>query len=140
VELWGLLHWLYPSIFTAASEHLFKQSFALERGEYTLPILEACGNLLSKIMIRRTKAVVATNVPPRDELTVFIPLTEAQRFWYYRLLTRIDTMNLNEIFDVQLDECEGNEGRKEIQSHLASQIEQDAEGGNNSTRCSVIST
>lgn len=94
-----------------------------------MPILEACGNLLSKIMIRRTKAVVATNVPPRDELAVFIPLTEAQRFWYYRLLTRMDTLDLKEIFDRQLDGCDGNEGRKEIQSQLATHIEQGADDG-----------
>lgn len=50
-------------------------------------------------MLRRTKAVVAGNdVPPREELTVFIPLTEAQRFWTYRLLTRLDTPELHKVF------------------------------------------
>jgi hypothetical protein len=50
-------------------------------------------------MLRRTKAVVVGDeVPPREELTVFIPLTDTQRFWTYRLLTRIDTPNLQKIF------------------------------------------
>lgn len=50
-------------------------------------------------MLRRTKALVAGNdVPPREELTVFIPLTEAQRFWTYRLLTRLDAPELHKVF------------------------------------------
>jgi len=50
-------------------------------------------------MLRRTKAVVAGDeVPPREELTVFIPLTETQRFWTYRLLTKMDTPDLLKIF------------------------------------------
>jgi SWI/SNF-related matrix-associated actin-dependent regulator of chromatin subfamily A member 5 len=99
LELWGLLHWLYPSIFTAATEHQFKDSFDISRGSYALPFVNASKNLLSTIMLRRTKAVVAGNdVPPREELTVFIPLTEAQRFWTYRMLTRLDTPALHKVF------------------------------------------
>jgi SWI/SNF-related matrix-associated actin-dependent regulator of chromatin subfamily A member 5 len=50
-------------------------------------------------MLRRTKAaVVGDEIPPREELTVFIPLTDMQRFWTYRLLTRMDMPNLQKIF------------------------------------------
>lgn len=99
LELWGLLHWLYPSVFTGASERLFKDSFDLSRGSYTIPFLNASKKLVSTIMLRRTKAVVAVDdVPPREELTVFIPLTETQRFWTYRLLTKMDTPDLHKIF------------------------------------------
>lgn len=38
-------------------------------------------------------------MPPRDELTVFLPLTEVQRFWTYRLLTRLDEDDLRGIFN-----------------------------------------
>ncbi|RDB18237.1 putative global transcription activator SNF2L1 [Hypsizygus marmoreus] len=99
LELWGLLHWLFPTVFTAATERLFKESFDLSRGSYEIPFLNAAKKLVSTIMLRRTKAVVAgDDVPPRDELTVFIPLTEAQRFWTYRLLTKMDTPDLKKIF------------------------------------------
>jgi SWI/SNF-related matrix-associated actin-dependent regulator of chromatin subfamily A member 5 len=134
VELWGLLHWLYPTLFTPTTERLFKDAFALERGEYSIPFLVGCEKLLSVIMLRRTKANVEMSVPPREELTVFIPLTEAQRFWYYRLLTKMDTMDLQEIFGPKLEEGEGNEGRNEVMLHLASQMEESRAGfGNHSS-------
>lgn len=85
VEVWGLLHFLYPNIFTAKTEQKFLQSFDLSKGIYDVPFLGAVQKLLSIIMLRRTKSVVSLDVPPRDEVTVFIPLTEAQRFWHYRL-------------------------------------------------------
>jgi len=90
VELWGLLHWLYPQIFTPASERLFQDSFDLTRGCIPSPFLKSAQDLLATIMLRRTKANVEMSVPPRERLTVFIPMTEAQRFWTYRLLTRMD--------------------------------------------------
>lgn len=108
LELWGLLHWLCPSVFTDASERLFKNSFDLSRGSYSIPFLNASAQFLSAIMLRRTKAVVACDeVPPREELTVFIPLTDVQRFWTYRLLTKMDTPNLRRIFtDIKLEDDE----------------------------------
>jgi SWI/SNF-related matrix-associated actin-dependent regulator of chromatin subfamily A member 5 len=110
LELWGLLHWLCPSVFRAndASEHLFKNSFDLRRGSYSIPFLNVSTQFLSAIMLRRTKAVVAGNeVPPREELTVYVPLTDAQRFWTYRLLTKLDTPNLRKIFtDIKLENDE----------------------------------
>lgn len=109
VELWGILHWLYSSVFTAASEQPFKDSFDLNRGVYSLPFLNAAQKLLSKIMLRRTKATVEMSVPPREELTVFVPMTEAQRFWTYRLLTRMERMDLEEIFDVKLEHSHQDE-------------------------------
>ncbi|KAF9531634.1 P-loop containing nucleoside triphosphate hydrolase protein [Crepidotus variabilis] len=121
VELWGLLHWLYPTVFTAASQRLFRDSFDLAKGSYTMAFVEACQKLLNLIMLRRTKATVEASVPPKIEQTVFIPLTEAQRFWYYRLLTRMDTMELKHIFQTE-DSLKLDEGRREVYSHLQSQV------------------
>lgn len=122
MELWSILHWLYPSIFTDASKSLFKDSFDLTRGLYSIPILKATETLLSTVMLRRTKATVEMSVPPREELTVYVPMMEAQRFWTYRLLTRMDTIDLKEIFMAKLEDNEHNEGRKEVQRYLASHI------------------
>jgi SWI/SNF-related matrix-associated actin-dependent regulator of chromatin subfamily A member 5 len=130
VELWGLLHWLYPNVFTAASERLFKDSFDLSRGMYSLPFLKAAQDLLATIMLRRTKATVEMSVPPREELTVFIPMTEAQRFWTYRLLTRMDTLELEQIFTTKVQDTPENQGRMEVMSHLAQQIKQGESGQN----------
>ncbi|KAG1809082.1 SNF2 family N-terminal domain-containing protein [Suillus subaureus] len=132
VELWGLLNWLYPTIFTPPSQRLFHESFDLSRGSYSIPFLKAAQELLLVIMMRRTKANVDIAVPPREELTLFIPMTEAQRFWTYRLLTRMDTMDLEEIFT----EEDGllNEGRKEVFSHIASAINRNVSGETNRWR------
>lgn len=77
-------------------------------------------------MLRRTKATVESTVPPREELTVFIPLTEAQRFWTYRLLTRIDTVDLKSIFTSKI-EPDSNDtidhGRQQMQQILREQID-----------------
>jgi SWI/SNF-related matrix-associated actin-dependent regulator of chromatin subfamily A member 5 len=123
--LWGLLHWLYPNVFTAATHSFFRDSFDLSRGSYSLTFLAAAKKLLEKIMLRRTKATVEMTVPPKEELTVFIPLTEAQRFWTYRLLTRVDTMDLKSIFTSKIEPDSDDiidHGRRQVQEILREQI------------------
>ena len=124
-ELWGLLHWLYPNVFTQATQSLFRDSFDLSKGSYSLSFLAAAKRLLEKVMLRRTKATVEMTVPPREELTVFIPLTEAQRFWTYRLLTRMDTMDLKSVFTSKI-EVDSNDvvdhGRRQVQEILKEEM------------------
>lgn len=128
VELWGLLHWLYPAIFTHASQRIFQESFNLTKGSYSIPTLKAAQKLLETIMLRRTKDSVEISVPPREELTIFLPMTEAQRFWTYRLLTRMDTLALQEIFTTKLEEGPDNDGQKEVREQIATQIKRTASG------------
>jgi SWI/SNF-related matrix-associated actin-dependent regulator of chromatin subfamily A member 5 len=128
VELWGLLTWLYPMVFTPPSERIFRDSFDLTKGSYSIPILKAAQELLAVIMMRRTKDSVQISVPPREELTVFIPMTEAQRFWTYRLLTRMDTLELQQIFTSKLEDVPEDEGRREVREQIAKQIKRTATG------------
>ena len=125
-ELWGLLHWLYPNVFTAATQNLFRESFDLSKGSYSLQFLTSAKKLLERVMLRRTKASVEMTVPPREELTVFIPLTEAQRFWTYRLLTRVDTMDLKSIFTSKIEADSDDaidHGRRQVQEILKEQMD-----------------
>ncbi|KAF7337727.1 ISWI chromatin-remodeling complex ATPase ISW2 [Mycena sanguinolenta] len=116
-ELWGLLHWLYPQIFTPHTRALFASSFDLTAGTYVLPILNAVRTLLGTIQLRRTKNMLDSallgGVPPKEEWTVFIPLTELQRFWTYRLLTRLDKVDLQTIFPQKKDEDAKQEKNEE---------------------------
>lgn len=77
-------------------------------------------------MLRRTKDVIDINIPPRDELTVFIPMTETQRFWTYRMLTRMDTLELKEIFAPDLEHGPMDERRREVMSHITAEMKRTA--------------
>jgi SWI/SNF-related matrix-associated actin-dependent regulator of chromatin subfamily A member 5 len=86
-------------------------------------------------MLRRTKATADASVPPRVETTLFLPLTEAQRFWTYRLLTRMDSLDLAEIF---VDEQEGSvdQGTLEARKYMQQQVTT-ASSGQTSESCPV---
>ncbi|KAJ7492086.1 P-loop containing nucleoside triphosphate hydrolase protein [Mycena latifolia] len=128
IELWGLLHWLYPNIFTQTTRALFASSFDLANGTYALPVINAVRELLGTIQLRRTKAALTdsgalSNVPPREEWTVFVPFTEAQRFWTYRMLTRLEKVDLEALFPrgKEGDDSKANDGRREVLKHLENQ-------------------
>lgn len=86
-------------------------------------------------MLRRTKATVDIAVPPRDELTLFLPMSEAQRFWTYRLLTRLDSGELEAIFAPQEGEAEDDSTgptspAKEANAYIASKLKESKSGQN----------
>ncbi|TFK65861.1 hypothetical protein BDN72DRAFT_800724 [Pluteus cervinus] len=130
VELWSLLHFLYPRVFTTRTEQMFKDSFDLTRGSYVLPFLDAARKWVGTVMLRRTKSIIESDIPPREELTVFLPMSEAQRFWTYRLLTRMDALDLEQIFATTKKESAAadlpiDQGRKEVLSHITNQMRQE---------------
>lgn len=100
VELWALLHWLYPEVFTDKTAELFKSSFNLTKGQVSTQVMDDARRLLEIIMLRRMKNSpgVDLNLPPKTEVLLYVPLTPMQRFWYMRLLTRADKGLLEELF------------------------------------------
>ncbi|KAJ4983001.1 ISWI chromatin-remodeling complex ATPase ISW2 [Stagonosporopsis vannaccii] len=100
VELWALLSWLYPDIFTMQTQQLFKDSFDLTRGRVNKRTMEDARHLLELIMLRRMKDSFDVNLglPPKEEVLLYVPLTPMQRFWYTRLLTRVDQGMLDDLF------------------------------------------
>ncbi|KAF2750328.1 hypothetical protein M011DRAFT_465097 [Sporormia fimetaria CBS 119925] len=99
-ELWALLTWLYPDVFTAKTEKLFKDSFDLSRGQVNQQTMDDARGLLELIMLRRMKDSegVDLNLPPKEEVLLYVPLTPMQRFWYTRLLTRVGDAILDDLF------------------------------------------
>ena len=99
-ELWALLHWLYPEVFTERTAELFKTSFDLSKGTVNTEVLDNARRLLELIMLRRMKNSpgVELNLPPKTDVLLYVPLTPMQRFWYTRLLTRADQGLLEELF------------------------------------------
>ena len=99
-ELWALLHWLYPEVFTEKTADLFKESFNLTKGKVSTRVMDDARRLLEVIMLRRMKNSpgVNLNLPPKTEVLLYVPLTPMQRFWYMRLITRADQGLLEELF------------------------------------------
>ncbi|KAI0784033.1 SNF2 family N-terminal domain-containing protein [Abortiporus biennis] len=108
-ELWSLLAYLYPSVFTPATQQVFNDAYNFAKGSYDFSFLNSVHKLLNTIMLRRTKSSVLGHeeIPPKEETTIFIPMTGLQRFWTYRLLMRMDDSELKKIF---LSEDESNGG------------------------------
>ena len=100
MELWALLHWLYPEVFTVSSSELFRRAFDLTRGTVSTSVMDDSRRLLELIMLRRLKNSpgVDLNLPPKTDVLLFVPLTPMQRFWYTRLLTKADQGLLEELF------------------------------------------
>jgi hypothetical protein len=100
VEMWALLTWLYPNVFDEKTATLFKESFDLSKGKANKQTMNDARRLLELIMLRRMKDSPSVNLglPPKEEILLYVPLTPMQKFWYTRLLTRIDDGMLNELF------------------------------------------
>lgn len=100
LELWALLHWLYPEIFTDTTAESFKDAFNLTKGTVSTTFMDDCRRLLERIMLRRMKdsESVNLNLPPKTEVLLFVPLTPMQRYFYTRLMTRADQGLLDELF------------------------------------------
>lgn len=99
-EMWALLAWLYPDVFTDNTQELFKESFDLARGKVNKKTMDDARRLLELIMLRRMKDSPNVNLglPPKEEVLLYVPLTPMQRFWYTRLLTRVDDGMLDDLF------------------------------------------
>jgi SWI/SNF-related matrix-associated actin-dependent regulator of chromatin subfamily A member 5 len=99
-EMWALLAWLYPDVFVENTQTLFKESFDLNKGKVNRQTMDDARRLLELVMLRRMKDSPGVNLglPPKEEILLYVPLTPMQRFWYTRLLTRVDNAMLNELF------------------------------------------
>lgn len=99
-ELWALLHWLYPEVFTEMTRESFRDAFNLAKGTINTTFMDNARRLLERIMLRRMKNSegVDLNLPPKTEVLLFMPLTPMQRWYYTRLMTRVDQGLLDELF------------------------------------------
>lgn len=86
VELWSLLNFLYPSIFTTSEP--FGAGFNLAENIIDKQFLNRAQQLLDLFMLRRLKHKVETFIPPKLETKVYCPLSKTQTFWYKSLLMK----------------------------------------------------
>eukprot|EP00775_Hariotina_reticulata_P009453 gene9453-9619_t len=86
VELYGLLSFMYPDIFTTIGP--FEAAFNLTKGQVDQGALTAAHYLLRPFCLRRLKSEVEMKLPPKVETRITVPLSDMQTFWYRRLLLR----------------------------------------------------
>jgi|GEM_PF-2134840 len=85
-ELWALLNYLYPAIFTASET--FDGCFDLSKQIVETDMLEKAHYLIRPFVLRRTKGEVEQKMPPKDEIEIKVPLSEMQKYWYKMLLLK----------------------------------------------------
>ena len=85
-ELWALLNFLYPKIFTSSEP--FDQGFDSKSGHVQHDVIKRLHQLLQGCLLRRLKTEVEKTMPPKKETKLFLPLAPMQADWYRRILMR----------------------------------------------------
>eukprot|EP00921_Rhytidocystis_pertsovi_P007839 GHVQ01012998.1.p1 GENE.GHVQ01012998.1~~GHVQ01012998.1.p1 ORF type:complete len:1022 (+),score=179.83 GHVQ01012998.1:466-3531(+) len=100
-ELWALLNFLFPEIFSCSEE--FERLFDLtgqiagamneglsqdDRESRNMQIVQRLHKVLKPFLLRRVKKEVLSEMPPKNELLLFVPLSEMQKKLYKDVLTK----------------------------------------------------
>lgn len=85
-ELWALLNFLYPEVFTDSA--IFDTSFNSKSGSVGSSLVSHLHRLLQRCLLRRLKADVEKGLPPKTETKIFLPLSPMQVEWYRKVLMR----------------------------------------------------
>ncbi len=79
LDLWSIFHYLLPGLFGTRTD--FETALLNERDA----TMDKLRRQLEPFILRRTKAQVATELPPKVEVDVLCPLTDLQRAEYARV-------------------------------------------------------
>ena len=93
-ELWSLLNFLMPSIFDDSQEfdRIFNLDTATEDGQ--LKIVKQIHQLLKPFVLRRLKSEIEFKLPPKNEIYLYVGLSDLQKKMYKQILSRnIDAVN-----------------------------------------------
>lgn len=100
-ELWALLNFLLPDVFSSADD--FDQWFNVQGGNQDA-VVSQLHKVLRPFLLRRLKADVEKSLLPKKEINLYVGLSDMQRKWYRKLLEKdIDAVNGNFIFYFQLE-------------------------------------
>ena len=107
-ELWALLNFLEPKVFSSSER--FDDAFDLTHNKIDNKKLDQAHKLLKVMMLRRLKATVEQNLPPKIETRVTCPLSNTQIWWYKALLVKDMSM------------VTGGKGNKQVLNNLIMQL------------------
>lgn len=85
-EIWALLHFLLPRVFTSSEP--FDRCFNLITNSVDQSQLLKLHTLLRPLMLRRVKAEIQQKLPKKTETKIFVGLSELQREWYKKLVSK----------------------------------------------------
>lgn len=90
-ELWSIFDFIMPEFLGSAKNfsHDFEEPLKHFDLEKRKNILSRLHNMTSPFIIRRTKAVVSQELPPKIEQTIITELTDKQKSLYLQTLSRI---------------------------------------------------
>ena len=95
-ELWALLNFLVPDIFSDSAQFDEMFSSAEANDNVSNNVLQQLHKILRPFMLRRLKSQVATDLPPKKEVLVFVGMSELQHRVYKGVLLRdIDAVQGN---------------------------------------------
>ena len=92
-ELWALLNFLMPDVFSSSQEfdEWFSSSGDNQQKEH---IIQQLRKLLSPFLLRRIKSDVEKALLPKKEINLYVQLSDMQRLWYQKILEKdIDAIN-----------------------------------------------
>eukprot|EP00916_Digyalum_oweni_P009359 GHVL01015781.1.p1 GENE.GHVL01015781.1~~GHVL01015781.1.p1 ORF type:complete len:1001 (-),score=230.73 GHVL01015781.1:13-3015(-) len=103
-ELWALLNFLYPDVFTSAKEfdEFFdlggnkdvKEQSAEDSENKKVEIVQLLHKVLRPFLLRRVKSEVEKEIPPKHEKHLLVNFTEMQKILYKNILSKnIDALN-----------------------------------------------
>lgn len=94
MELWSLLNFLLPDVFSSAEDFQAWFQGKDDNGEAQESVVQQLHKVLRPFLLRRVKSDVEHSLLPKKEINVFVGLTEMQRKWYKSLLEKdIDAVN-----------------------------------------------
>lgn len=85
-ELWALLNFLAPSLYTDSKS--FQEWFDCAQGVEDAAAVKSMHVMLAPLMLRRMKQDVNTGIPPKKEIYVTCQLSKKQRHWYSTVLAK----------------------------------------------------
>lgn len=93
-ELWALLNFLLPDVFSDSDD--FDTWFNVDQESGQENVIKKLHTILRPFLLRRLKKDVDVALPPKIETKLYVGLSEMQREWYMRMLQR-DAAHLNAI-------------------------------------------
>ncbi|KAJ5898905.1 hypothetical protein N7495_003649 [Penicillium taxi] len=102
-ELWALLNFLLPDVF--GDSEAFDQWFSTQSSDQDT-VVQQLHRVLRPFLLRRVKSDVEKSLLPKQEMNLYVPMSDMQVNWYQKILEK------------DIDAVNGAAGKKESKTRL----------------------